>query len=83
VVLGVAHAWCGKAGQPGIEVGAQLGGGDQFADAHPVGALRAPGEAALAGPVGVGEGAVGVDQDRAAVGDFFQLVGAQLDRLLG
>ena len=44
---------------------------------------RRPGEAALAGAVGVGELAVGVDQHGGAVGGFFQLVGAQLGGLFG
>jgi hypothetical protein len=64
-------------------VGAQFGRSGQFAQAHPVGALGAPGEAALAGAIGVGEVAVGVDQHRGAVGGFVQLVGAQLGGLLG
>ncbi|MDT7591788.1 MAG: hypothetical protein QOH45_1319 [Pseudonocardiales bacterium] len=83
VVGGVAHAGCGEFGQPGVDVGAQFGGGDHGADAHAVGALAAPGEAALAGAVGVGEGAVGVDQDRGALGGFVELVGAQLGGVAG
>ena len=83
LVVGVAHAGGGEFGQPGVDVGAQFGGGDHVADAHAVGALAAPAEAALAGAVGVGEFAVGVDQDRGALGGFVELVGAQLGGLVG
>jgi hypothetical protein len=75
VIVGVAHARCGESGQPGVDVGAQLGG-DELADAHGVAALGAAGEAAVAGAVGVAEGAVGVDQHGGALGGFVQLVGA-------
>jgi hypothetical protein len=55
VVVGVADAGAGEFGQPGVDVGAQFGGGDHGAHTHAVGALAAPAEAALAGAVGVGE----------------------------
>lgn len=83
LVVGVAHAGSGEARQPGVEVGAQFRGGDQFPDAHAVAALGAPGEATLTCPVGIGEPAVRVDQQGAAVCRLFQLVGTQLQGLVG
>ena len=83
VVVRVTHARRGEAGQPGIEVRAQLRGCNQLAHAHSVGALSAPYEAALAGPVGVGEFTVRIYPHGAPLGDFFQLIRAQLGCLFG
>jgi len=60
-IIGVTHTRGGEPGQPGVEVGAQLRRSDQLADAHPVGPLRRPGEAAVPGAVNVGEFSVGID----------------------
>ena len=61
VVGGVAHPRGGQFGQDGVESGARFGGQIAADRAHPVEALCADGDAAPAGPVLVGEVAVGVE----------------------
>ena len=58
--------------------GRAVRGGDEFSHAHAVCALSAaPDKSALAGPVLIGERAVGVEGQREPMGEFFQLVGAK------
>ncbi len=72
----VSAVWGGEFGEHGIQGGAGLRGQIARDGRHLVGTLRAQGDAATPGPVGVGEVAVGVE----AVAEFElgQFVGAVL-----
>ena len=76
LVVGIAHAGGGQLGLHRFEGGAAFGG-EVAADArHAVLALGTQGDAAPAGPVLVGEVAVGVDAVHHLFGQVDQLIGA-------
>ena len=78
VVGGVAHARGAQFGQHCLQRGAQFGGDRAAQRRHAVGFLAAQGEAASAGAVVVGVGAVGVQAVRQPLGQSSQLLGPVL-----
>ena len=78
LIFRVAHAWCGEFGEDGVEGGACFGGEVAADRGHAVEILVADGEAAPAGPVDVGEVAVGVEAVGEGVSQPAQFVGAVL-----
>jgi len=75
---GVAHPRCGEFGEDGVEGGARFGGEIAGYRRHAVDVLAADGDAAPAGPVVLGEVAVGVEAVSEGVGQPGQFVGAVL-----
>ena len=78
LVGGVAHARCGEFGEHGVEGGACFGGEIAGDRGHAVDVLAAEGDAAPAGPVVLGEVAVGVEAVGEFVGQLGQLIRAVL-----
>ena len=82
-VAGVAPAWGAEFGDDGLDGGAQLGADQTAQFRHAVGLLGAQGQAAVAGPIFVGEGAVGVEAVGHRLGQFGEVFGAELGSELG
>ena len=72
-----------KPGQVGLQIRTHPRGCPQHTATHTIGALRAPGEAAPAGPILLTEHPVGVHRDRQPLGHLCELIWPQLGRFLG
>ena len=84
VVVGVGHAGCGELGEPGVQFGPQLRGGDQLSGAHAVGALgTGPGEPTLQRAVLIGELPIRIEREGHPCGHGLELIGAQGGGLVG
>ena len=80
LVVGVGHARRGQFGQHRIQGGPRLRIQQAPQLTHPVGALAAQGQVPAPGPLGIAEGAVGIEQRRQPVGGLSQPFGPVLDR---